>query len=474
MDLQEFYVFLGCHFFMACFEGISDRRDWWSKQTINMFAGAPFRLSEYMSFNRFAVIAKSMTYTDKDSPNFLDRFHDVRQMIDAWNEHMLTEYCPSWMSCGDESMNSWMDATCPGFMCVPRKPHPFGNEYHSIADGDGGKPIMWKVKLQEGKDRPKKPDGTWAFPSEFEEKGLSVTATLMCELTSPIHHTGKVVTFDSGFCVKVGIEALHAQGVYGQALIKKKRYWPRGVPGDHIDEHFRNKAIGYAETLRQVFNGKQFLIHCTKEEKYVTKLMSTHGLLNEVSNHATYRYINGEWMSFKYTEPVSRHNKAKHWVDDVNQRRHAPIGLEDIWGTKWWPDRQFTFLCSVSEVNAAMSRARGRDETAEPVLKFCRKLAKEMLENRKCEVDSFPCAPQRLHRTRRRSGDLEHTLCKRKKNTGAWNSAKRTWSKVATPYLKSKCKSCDFLCRTYCSCSKHATMCFKCWGLHKPLTNNIN
>ena len=113
-----------------------------------------------MSFNRFAVIAKSMTYTAKDTSNVLDRFHDVRQMIDAWNEHMTMEYCPSWMSCGDESMNSWMDATCPGFMCVPRKPHPFGNEYHSIADGDGGKPIMWKVKLQEGKDRPKKPDGT--------------------------------------------------------------------------------------------------------------------------------------------------------------------------------------------------------------------------------------------------------------------------------------------------------------------------
>ena len=29
ITLQEFYVFLGCHFFMACFEGISDRRLWW-------------------------------------------------------------------------------------------------------------------------------------------------------------------------------------------------------------------------------------------------------------------------------------------------------------------------------------------------------------------------------------------------------------------------------------------------------------
>ena len=56
-------------------------------------------------------------------------------------------------------------------MCLVN-PHPFGNEYHSIADGATekgleGKPIMWRVKIKEGKDRPKKPDGSWAFPSEF-------------------------------------------------------------------------------------------------------------------------------------------------------------------------------------------------------------------------------------------------------------------------------------------------------------------
>ena len=67
-------------------------------------------------------------------------------------------------------------------MCVPRKPHSFGNGYHIIADGATekgleGKPIMWGVKLQEGKYLPKKPDGSWAFPSEFP--GYSKTATLI-------------------------------------------------------------------------------------------------------------------------------------------------------------------------------------------------------------------------------------------------------------------------------------------------------
>ena len=80
---------------------------------------------------------------------------------------------------------------------------------------------MWRVKLQEGKDRPKNPDGSWAFPSEFP--GYLKTATLMLEMIKPVHHTGKVVSMDSGFCVSVGIIAMHNFGVYGQSIIKKRR-----------------------------------------------------------------------------------------------------------------------------------------------------------------------------------------------------------------------------------------------------------
>ena len=42
LTLSEFYVYLRCHFFMACFEGISDRRLWWSSKPISMEEGAPF------------------------------------------------------------------------------------------------------------------------------------------------------------------------------------------------------------------------------------------------------------------------------------------------------------------------------------------------------------------------------------------------------------------------------------------------
>ena len=53
LTMHEFYKWLGCHFFMACFQGIDDRDEWWSQRPVSLFSGAPFRLNEFMSRNRF-------------------------------------------------------------------------------------------------------------------------------------------------------------------------------------------------------------------------------------------------------------------------------------------------------------------------------------------------------------------------------------------------------------------------------------
>ncbi|KAL7512283.1 hypothetical protein ACHAXN_012747 [Cyclotella atomus] len=86
----------------------------------------------------------------------------------------------------------------------------------------------------------------------------------------------------------------------------------------------------------QVIEGKKFLIHCHREDKYVQKIMSKHGMTVEVEvAEAWRRDKDGQWAKFNYTEPIANHVTSKHWVDDVNNRRHAPIDLEDGWATKW-------------------------------------------------------------------------------------------------------------------------------------------
>jgi hypothetical protein len=123
MDLKEFYVWLGCIFLMSCFQCIEDRDLWWSSKRVDMFEGAPFRLNEYCLKGWFNDIMAAIRYTSKDAPvMFLDCFQKVCEMIDAFNDHYSTEYMPSWLTCIDESMNTWLNKFCPGFMALPRKP----------------------------------------------------------------------------------------------------------------------------------------------------------------------------------------------------------------------------------------------------------------------------------------------------------------------------------------------------------------
>ena len=75
LTLQESYVWLGCIFYMACFEGIGDRDEWWSSSPIDQFKGAPFQLNGFMSKNHFVDIMGALRYTDVQQPLlFEDRY----------------------------------------------------------------------------------------------------------------------------------------------------------------------------------------------------------------------------------------------------------------------------------------------------------------------------------------------------------------------------------------------------------------
>ena len=88
----------------------------------------------------------------------------------------------------------------PGWMFVPRKPHPFRNKYHTI--GCGEKSILYLLELVEGKNMPK------------ELPKLQGTSGLLLRLTKSLHGTGKL---DSGFCVLKAFIALKSVDVFASA-----------------------------------------------------------------------------------------------------------------------------------------------------------------------------------------------------------------------------------------------------------------
>ena len=92
-----------------------------------------------------------------------------------------------------EWTNKW---TCPGWMYVPRKPHPQGMEYHTICCCRSG--VLYQIEIVEGKDPPRQ------MPRP-EFSALGPTTGLLLRLTRTIWNTGKFVCMDSGFCV---LEAL--------------------------------------------------------------------------------------------------------------------------------------------------------------------------------------------------------------------------------------------------------------------------
>ena len=124
---------------------IGFKRKWfWSMKEITLSSGAPHRLNSCTSGRRFEQITKLLQLTDKNVPAFEDPFWEMRQLIDEWNERARENFMPSWVNCLDESTSMWFNrCSCPGWTLVPKKPHPFGNENHSIFCAASG--TMWRV-----------------------------------------------------------------------------------------------------------------------------------------------------------------------------------------------------------------------------------------------------------------------------------------------------------------------------------------
>ncbi len=58
-----------------------------------------------MSGTCFESITRALRYTKKEKPSFRDRFHQVRELIVAWNKHMAKVFVPGWISCLNKLMS---------------------------------------------------------------------------------------------------------------------------------------------------------------------------------------------------------------------------------------------------------------------------------------------------------------------------------------------------------------------------------
>ncbi len=479
-DLQygEFLRWIGLWLLLATVKsgGVS-RQDFWSTSPVSIEEGAPFRLHGYMSRYRFDLILSHVKYTSEDRPAYHDKFHEVREMIKMWNGNINEHFKSGYINCLDESMSVWHNRyTCPGWMYVPRKPHPFGNEYHTICCGLCG--IMFGIHLSEGKDRPEE------LRRMDDPQRHGKTVNLLKTLCSPLQDSGKILVLDSGFCVLAGIIVLvSVLGIYAAAQIKKRCYWPLNVPGESIKNHMKDKPNGTLETVCGEQNGIRYSIFCLKEPSYCSMIMSTYGSL-AMTDYEASRFIaaagnDGTNVSFHLNDVFSNHFLYRHMVDDHNHLRHEIPAIEDTWKTTYWPNRQFAFILGISEVNSykAFEYFVWKPLRKKPpsLTKFRKELALELIHNEYlCVVATNEDTTNNLQSPRRsaRQGIDKYDKASHNFMTAA-PGAKRFVSGAweideSRRYFQHRCetKGCQERVRTYCSCTIGQWKCAQCFGEH--------
>ena len=116
---------------------------------------------------------------------------------------------------------------------------------------------------------------------------------------------------------------------------------------------------------------------------YIMSLMSTYGTKQHSGKETTHEWVDGSGNSqktkFNYPEVVGNHFLYHHPIDDHNNKQHSPISLEDVWAMKYWPNRVFSFLLSITEVNVNLAATYfcGHEQTGQ--INFHKKLAKTLI-----------------------------------------------------------------------------------------------
>ena len=106
----------------------------------------------------------------------------------------------------------------------------------------------------------------------------------------PIFGSCKAVVLGSGFCVTKCITDIKAKGAYSEDLIKKRRFWPKGVPGELIGANFEDKQvvdIGIIQARNE--DNKSFKIFCMKDPDYVMRIMVSWMTLDQFEGAMTRR-----------------------------------------------------------------------------------------------------------------------------------------------------------------------------------------
>jgi hypothetical protein len=276
-----------------------------------------------------------------------------------------------------------------------------------------------------------------------------------------------------------GIIELRKNGLFGCALIKKRRYWPAGVPGDAMQQFFDADGVNVGDNhvIAGTMDGVAYNLWGMKEPDYVMRMMATVGPLAVIDTckEALRKWTEGGIevvRRFKYACPFDWHFCYCHAVDDHNNLRHALPSIEDSWATQRWEIRVFLFVLAISEVNAFLALwyftfAKGTIAGCPTLIVFRWRLAWQLIRNSWIAAEETAAGMEGIssvHTLMTAPNHAKHYLNRQWTCTAV---AKQWTCTVVAKHQRYKCTyGCGKKIRTYCACTPGRWVCYQCFPEH--------
>lgn len=461
----EFLRFLGYIMLMSLCPQHGSRANLWATGRQSEPGGLDSRIfvpqdigRHGISRNRFEQIVAAIAFRNEVKTALeQDPLFDIRVLFEAWNANMKATFKPSWIVCFDESMSKWTQLlTMPGAVCMLMKPTRLGQECHDAACGltniifvlEPVSPASYSGQLKYCDSLPK----------------TSAMLRRMLEATN-MPGRGHVMILDSGFQGLPSLKVCKDLGVFVINMFKKKKYWPKGIPGDEMKAAVKDKPLGSVVVRKGEYFDMPFYITSLRDRDHILNIAANCFSLVRTGRKVN-RLIGGEWLSYIRPEVFETYVKYRSAVDHNNQARQgsAVQSLEDAWQTKHWQHRTFSFVLGVTEANVLFTYNYLHPEKKLDSVLVRKALAEQLLYNpflveiAEEEMDSETAAAKRA-KDALESGQ-DHALQSFGKNE-------------AGGAIQMRCKTCrkgpDGRRRrttTYCACNPNAGICRDCFTLH--------
>ncbi|GAA5797972.1 hypothetical protein HPULCUR_003370 [Helicostylum pulchrum] len=145
---------------------------------INTYASTVIHNWINITFTEYLTWMTLITMTNNADP-----LYQIRGFLAAFNETLSKTLEPSNYLCVDESMNQWLGNGMPNLKKVPRKSHPIGQEFKTLADNHTY--YILQLDTVSGKVR-----------KEFDDVDRNLIATIK-RLCKPWFASGRTIIADS-------------------------------------------------------------------------------------------------------------------------------------------------------------------------------------------------------------------------------------------------------------------------------------